>query len=65
MLFCNFFSVPNDIDRNIFIKITEYVEIDVDRRIDFDDILPAHLSAFHIFDNCDAAVQLVKTQITI
>lgn len=58
--------VTDDIDCDVVIDVTEYVEVDVlNRSLDLDDVLATHLVASCILDDCDLTVELVKTKMIV
>ena len=56
----------NNIDRDVVIDESENVQIhEIDRTLDLDDILFAHFIALCVFDDRNAAVQLIEVKIFI
>ena len=56
----------NDVDRDVVIDESEDVQIhEIDRTLDLDDILFAHFIALCVFDDRNAAVQLIEVKIFI
>ena len=53
----------NDVDRDVVIDESEDVQIhEIDRTLDLDDILFAHFIALCVFDDRNAAVQLIEVK---
>ena len=59
-------TVPDDVDGDVMINETKYVQIElIDRAFYFNNVFFAHLVAVRIFDDRNAAVHFVQSQVFI
>ena len=65
MLLLDQFAAPDDVHRNVGVEIAEYVQVQLHRRVDFDDVLFAHARAPGVLDNRYRTVQRVEVQIPV
>lgn len=65
-LFVDNYAVLDDVDGDVMIDKTEYIQIElIDRALYLDDIFFAHLVAVCVFDDRDAAVHFIQLQVFV
>jgi len=62
VLFLDTHTVTDDVDRDVRAHIAQHVQVKVDRGVDLDDVLFAHLGGVGVFDDGNLAVEIAQVQ---
>ena len=62
MVFIHLFSVLDNVDSEVGIYKSEHREIELKSGIDLDYILSAKSFAISVFDECDRAIEVLKSE---